>query len=33
MDCRVKFTAGPAESRTRLPGNDSGEVTAPPAAP
>ena len=29
MDCRVKFTAGPAEGRTRLPGNDTGESAHP----
>jgi hypothetical protein len=25
MDCRVKFTPGPANGRTRLPGNDRGD--------
>ncbi len=25
MDCRVKFTLGPAEGRTRVPGNDAEE--------
>jgi hypothetical protein len=26
-DCRVKFTAGPAEGPTRLPGNDKKQAS------
>jgi hypothetical protein len=28
MDARVKFTAGPANGRTRLPAHDGGEFSA-----